>query len=259
MQSEKPPHRSGLRKETGRCAKTGRLLLKDELGRSAVSGKIVDSDLLVNSEVSVHRAMPEEMERCQVTGKRVLPDELEACAITSRRAIRNEMVMSDSSRRWATRENAVQLPNRNWALTDEITKCVWSNGPVLKSDAGRCSLTGVIVSESHLNADGQLTVLAELLDSSFRARVDSSLIEPLQRLDSDFAGLQAITVFHSPGGVQAICCEVVTRNWFRKKVQYYGLLIRVSAGLIEVVGCGVRGYRDENSEFVIEEDGLVFG
>ena len=259
IQSEKAPHRSGLLEETGRCVESKRVLLKDELGRSDVSGKVVDLSLLVNSEVSTSRALRNEMEVCQLTGKRVLPGELERCSITSRRVLRGEMVRSTFSGRWAIGEHAVRMPNRNWALTDETTKCVWLNETILRSDAGRCNLTGVIVSKSYLNGDGQLIPLVKLLDSPFTVRVDSSLMRSLRGLDPDLAGLQDATVSHSPGVVQAICCEVVQRSWLRKKVEYYGLLIRVSPGHIEVVGYGVRGYRDEDSQFIIEDRELEFG
>ena len=259
IQSEKPPHRSGLLEETGRCRESGRLLLKDELGRSDVSKKVVDLGLLVTSNASTSRALRNEMEVCQLTGKRVLPDELETCSISSRRVLRSEMVRSTSSGRWAIREHAVRMPNRNWALTDEITKCVWLNETILKSDAGRCALTGVIVSKSYLNGDAQLIPLVQLLDSPFTVRVDSSLMRSLQGLDPDLAGLQDATVSLSPGGVQAVCCEVVKQSWLRKKVEYYGLLIRVAPGRIEVVGHGVRGYRKQNSEFIIKNRELEFG
>ena len=118
------------------------------------------------------------------------------------------MVKSASSSRWALRKYAVKLPNGDWALTDEIAKCVWLDETILKSEAGRCSLTGVIVSKTYLNSDGQLIALAELLDGkSGTARSDPSLIRTLQKLDSDLAGLHVVTVVQSPGKAQAACCE----------------------------------------------------
>ena len=143
---------------------------------------------------------------------------------------------------------------------EEVTKCVWLDEPILKSEAARCRITREIVSKSQLNGEGQLIALAELLDGTARTvRAEPTLIPRLRELDSDFAGLQSVITVQSPGDIRAVCCEVVTRSWLRKKVQYYGLLIRVTPKGIEIVGRGVRGYRDENSEFVIEADDLVFG
>jgi len=260
IQSEKTPHRSGLLDETGRCESTKLRLLKDELGESAVSKRVFDLDLLVESEVSKLRALPEEMETCAVTHKRVLPTELEACRITSRRALRSEMECSYTSGRWALREHTLRLRHFKWALTDETVKCAWLDGPVLKSDADRCDLTGLIVSKEFLNSDGQLAPLAELLDGNTRrVSTDPSLIPLLQELDADLAGLTDCSTVKSPGGMLAVCGEVRVRGWLRIKMHYYGLLIRRTGNRIQAVGRGVRGHRDTDGEFVIDQEDLVFG
>ncbi len=260
QRSEKPPHREGFAAEFGRCVISGRRLLKDELGESAVSSRIVDLDLLVRSEASQSLALPEEMASCARTHKRVLPIELVECSITQQRVVRAQMEQSDLSGRWALREHALRLPDSRIALTVETVGCVWLGAPIARSEAGRCGLTGQIVSMKFLNGDGQLAPLADLLDGVARGVGNNRTLFPsLRQLDPDLAGLTNFLQVCSPGGNQAVLCEVHSKGWFKTKVRYYGLLIRVTGTDIEAVGCGVRGYRDAGNNFVIDQEDLVFG
>lgn len=119
-------------------------------------------------------------------------------------------------------------------------------------------LTGRAVAKVHLNADGQLAPLADLLDGRSKEESDGrEFIPMLRQLDGDFADLKAVTFIRSPGGVIAVCGEIRSRGWLGEKVKYIGALLR-AGDVPKLLNNGVRGYRGRNSEFVVE-DVLEFG
>ena len=267
-----PSHASGrlaLAEELATCEETGARLLPGEMARCSESGKAVDRRRLAMHDltgrpvlarlagrcgVTGKRVLLRELEACGLTGKSVLPTELVTCAITGTRGLRGSMARSDLSGRYAIPAESFRSPVCGLTgLSDEGARCSWLQERAFKSELGRCALTGRFVAKVHLNADGQLAPLADLLDGrSIDGSDDREWIPILRKLDGVFADLKRVESVRSPGGVIAVCCEIRTRGWLGERVKYIGALLRPGERP-KLLNNGVHGYRGGDSEFVIED------
>lgn len=245
--------------EVARCSETGVLVDRRRLATHDLTGRAVLTRLTGECAHTGKRVLLKELESCAITGLRVLPSELATCAITGTRGLRARMARSDVSGQYAIPDETFRSPvSGRVALSDEGVRCTWLGESVLRKEAARCTLTGRTMAKNLLNEDGQLALLADLLDGrSAVARNGLDLIPVLRPLDKDLAGVTSAQIVRSPCGLLAVCGEVRTRGWFGEKVRYVGLLLRVG-DRPAVIGSGVRGYRGSDAEFVIEDE-LEFG
>lgn len=260
--------RLGLAEEVVQCEESGKRLLRDETQLCSITGRTVDARLLTwhgrTGQPALSRLMQHcastsllvfqnELSQCEITGLMVLPTELERCAVTGKLGMRSRMCQSALSGHYIAPGHEVRsAASGRIGLPTEAVRCEWLDSLVLRDELERCALTSLRVSETVLNADGQIADFALLLDGvSKHARATDWLLPKLQSLDSEFRRAIHVKAIESPNGQLLAVCVELRSGWLDRHTRYIGLVLRMAGGP-EVLGQGVRGYRMP-AEFVIED------
>jgi superfamily II DNA or RNA helicase len=274
--------RLALPDETVRCEETGVRLLPDEAGRCTETGRLVNRRCLVLAgspprEVLARltgvcsrtntRVPLSELEICALTRAVARRSEFETCAVTGVRCLKSSLARSDVSGRYAVPDQCYRSPvSGKVFLPDEGVRCRWSGARVLRTEAGKCDFTGLVVTKGHLNADGQLKPLADLLDGRLHAVPGyihlglggDRLLPFLQSLDPDLAGATGGWAVCSPDGrAMAAVLQFEVRGWFSRATEFVGIVVRTH-GKSRVIGEGVRGRCDGMSGEFSSRQTLVF-
>lgn len=153
--------------EASVCTATGKRVDSRLLSRHEVSGKLVLTRLLRPCEATGKMVLQSELETCQISGKRALATLMETCSVTGRRVLRTLMRRSSSSNAWYTFDEIAAAKIRGTTPFDSVeVTCNWLGGSILASEAGRCSLSGLIVAKRFLNEAGELQEYRMVLNGS---------------------------------------------------------------------------------------------
>jgi hypothetical protein len=240
VRSERPPHRVGSKKESVRCAETGKLLLSDETGWCWATMARVDASLLVKSEASGYAALSHKLVVCKLSGMRVLPVEMADCIVTGERARRALMVRSAASgaHMLPGQEVLSELSGKPMA-PGEAFDCPWLGLRVLPQEAAPCARTGLKVSTAALNAAGELSDLRRLLEDARTGTEVPEIVAWLQhaRPGSRFDDATAAFAIAAPTG--KLWAVAVRSEWFFFR-RYLGCVLAgsLSAGTLRMVGGG---------------------
>ena len=254
-----PPGRLGLETEFVKCAATGQQLLIDEVAASDATDLLVGRHLLVESALPGRFALPSEMVTCAVSRVRLLPDEVAQCTVTHQLVDRRLLVQIGRPPTYVLRKlTGVCSRTKVRVLLRELETCQWSGARVLKKEAGRCDLTGMVVSQSYLNDDGQLAPLAALLTAQHKRLenrmyigVGSSekMLRVLRSLDLAFKDARNGWAVRSPTGRSlAVVLSVEVRGWFRRRTEFIGVIVQ-DGSPPRILGTGVQGLRDSEGNF----------
>lgn len=213
------------------CAQTGARLLPSEVGTCSITGSVVDSTLLAKSDLSESMALAQLMRTCPESGLRFLPVEGAKCEVTGAIVAPAVLVPCSITRRRGIQKTMRTCPTTGCAyIEDQVTRdrvrlstgseeslrsCSWSGGSCLATAGAICSLTGLWVSNAHLNPNGELSALRDILDGRSNATCDSvatSILRELVRLPGFPAKAVSAISVQAPDRKRAVLRVEVTHG-----------------------------------------------
>ena len=216
-----------LPNEVTECGLTGQHVLTELTSTCAATGvRALNTHLVVCAESQVS-VVPELATRCAATGKQIRKSLLVLCTVTQRLALPSAMLASTVSQRLMLPKVAIRSGRSGLIChPDESVVCQWLQKRLLRSEAGICQLTGLIVDKTYLNPNRELKPLRKMLDGTLGETASEIELSLITQFVPDTVGkVQQARIIRSPGGA-AIAISVETRRGFiLSSIQYLGLVL----------------------------------